>query len=79
MRRPRLLASAQHFQVAEKAASDLFIKGPFLISRQNGSFYWGVTGTEFGCCQTFSCKRKYHVILVHSALKGEAGLKSIGI
>lgn len=45
----------------------------------------GVTGIEFGyhhlSCK-FSClyKRKCsHVILVHTDLKGEVGLKSIGI
>lgn len=45
----------------------------------------GVTGIEFGyhhlsCKFFYLCKRKSsHVILVHADLKGEAGLKSIGI
>lgn len=82
------VSSAQLCDRAEKAASDLpFQPGTCgaprtLTSRQNGSFKESVTGTEFGyhCLSYKSCswKRKCsHLILFHTDLKGEAGLKSI--
>lgn len=59
--------------------------GSFLHIQARELILGGWTGTEFGyhhlSCK-FSClyKRKCsHVILVHTDLKGEAGLKSIGI
>lgn len=59
--------------------------GSFLHIQARELILGSVTGTEFGyhhlSCK-FSCLRKRkcsHVILVHTDLKGEAGLKSIGI
>ena len=59
--------------------------GSFLHIEARELILGGVTGTEFGyhhlsCKVSCLCKRKCsHVILGHTDLKGEAGLKSIGI